>query len=327
MSRWTREHTSDPYQWLRDHEKRLRRIEGKKAFQSSGGGDTASHTHAHSAASGKTPNDHHNEAHTVASHSDTTATGTELETLTDGSNADSLHSHTGVGTHASTHSDGGADEVTVENLATASTDVSTALRPDGAGGLAFSDVAHADLTGVGTDDHHAQAHTVASHSDTTATGAELETLTDGSNADALHTHASGTSGHTIQENSTPLTQRANLNFQDGVVATDDAGNDQTDINLDWAGVADLADVAAAEAEGTATTAPRGDHVHAHGSGYAGGHTDVAAHNVLDAAHADTFAADTPVDGDVLTWVDGNSRWEAVAPAASGFVATTKWGVD
>jgi len=34
-------------------------------------------------------------AHTVASHSDTTATGTELETLTDGSNADALHSHTG----------------------------------------------------------------------------------------------------------------------------------------------------------------------------------------------------------------------------------------
>jgi hypothetical protein len=33
------------------------------------------------------------------------------------------------------------------------------------------------------------AHTIASHSDTTATGAELETLTDGSNADSLHTHA------------------------------------------------------------------------------------------------------------------------------------------
>ncbi len=32
------------------------------------------------------------------------------------------------------------------------------------------------------------AHAVASHSDTTATGAELETLTDGSDADALHAH-------------------------------------------------------------------------------------------------------------------------------------------
>ncbi len=35
----------------------------------------------------------HQEAHTIASHSDTTATGAELETLTDGSLADSLHDH------------------------------------------------------------------------------------------------------------------------------------------------------------------------------------------------------------------------------------------
>lgn len=39
--------------------------------------------------------------------------------------------------------------------------------------------------------HHAQAHTVASHSDTTATGTELETLTDGSDAGALHIHSAG----------------------------------------------------------------------------------------------------------------------------------------
>lgn len=37
---------------------------------------------------------------------------------------------------------------------------------------------------------HADAHTVASHSDTTATGAELETLTDGSTT-SLHAHAGG----------------------------------------------------------------------------------------------------------------------------------------
>ena len=37
-------------------------------------------------------------------------------------------------------------------------------------------------------DSHAEAHTVASHSDTTATGAETETLTDGSDASALHVH-------------------------------------------------------------------------------------------------------------------------------------------
>ena len=38
---------------------------------------------------------------------------------------------------------------------------------------------------------HAAAHTVVSHSDTTATGAELETLTDGSVADSLHSHTGG----------------------------------------------------------------------------------------------------------------------------------------
>ncbi len=48
---------------------------------------------------------------------------------------------------------------------------------------------HDLLINVSADDHHTEAHTVASHSDTTATGAETETLTDGSDADALHDHA------------------------------------------------------------------------------------------------------------------------------------------
>mgnify|MGYP004452502081 CR=1 FL=1 len=43
--------------------------------------------------------------------------------------------------------------------------------------------------------HHADAHTVASHSDTTGTGAELNTLTDGSNT-SLHTHT-----HTVLSHS------------------------------------------------------------------------------------------------------------------------------
>ena len=41
------------------------------------------------------------------------------------------------------------------------------------------------------DAHHAESHTIVSHSDTTATGAELDTLTDGSNANGLHSHAGG----------------------------------------------------------------------------------------------------------------------------------------
>jgi hypothetical protein len=54
-------------------------------------------------------------SHTIASHSDTTATGAELETLTDGSNADALHSHV-LASHASSHENGGGDEISVSGL-------------------------------------------------------------------------------------------------------------------------------------------------------------------------------------------------------------------
>ena len=48
---------------------------------------------------------------------------------------------------------------------------------------------HADVA-TNSAARHAQSHTVASHSDTTATGAELESLTDGSDGSALHKHNS-----------------------------------------------------------------------------------------------------------------------------------------
>jgi len=122
--------------------------------------------------------------HSVVSHSDTTATGAELNTLTDGSNADALHSHSGgVGptAHASTtgqtpddhhnqvHDFAGADH-NAATLAQLNSKISDATLDDASASRPPS------------------SHTIASHSDTTATGAELETLTDGSNADALHVH-------------------------------------------------------------------------------------------------------------------------------------------
>jgi len=101
-------------------------------------------------------------------------------TLTDGSNADSLHVHSGGGLehgnllgladddHTQYHNDARHDARTVNT--------------------------HSDITSAGADIEsavtlkHDEAHIIASHNDTTATGAELETLTNGSNADALHTH-------------------------------------------------------------------------------------------------------------------------------------------
>lgn len=64
----------------------------------------------------------------------------------------------GIGNYAFPAADGGADQV---------------LKTNGAGVLAWID----------------KNHSIASHNDTTATGAELETLTDNSIADALHRHS------------------------------------------------------------------------------------------------------------------------------------------
>ena len=218
---------------------------------------------AHSATTGQTADDHHSEAHTIASHSDTTATGAELETLTNGSDADALHIHAIADAHIASTTNPHATDLgnlgsgTLAELNTAVTDATldtnTASRPpsgtaggdlngtypnpsvdDGADGTAIHDnvageisvitlvtaatgdhvliedlsdtnnkkrvtaqtiadlapaPAHSATTGQTADDHHNEAHTVASHSDTTATGAELETLTNGSDADALHVHA------------------------------------------------------------------------------------------------------------------------------------------
>lgn len=58
-----------------------------------------------------------------------------------------------------------------------------------------SAISHDSLVDVSADDHHAQSHNISSHSDTTATGAELETLTDGSET-ALHSH--GSAGIVVQ---------------------------------------------------------------------------------------------------------------------------------
>ena len=67
-----------------------------------------------------------------------------------------------------------------------------------------------DLTDVSANDHHNEAHTVASHSDTTGTGSELNTLTDGSNADALHSH-SVVGSHTIASHSDTSATGSELN--------------------------------------------------------------------------------------------------------------------
>ena len=50
-------------------------------------------------------------------------------------------------------------------------------------------LSHDSLVDVSANDHHAELHSIASHNDTSATGAQLDTLTDNSIADALHRHS------------------------------------------------------------------------------------------------------------------------------------------
>ena len=155
--------------------------------------------------------------HTIAGHVDTTATGAELETLTDGSDADALHAHptnatdSDLSTHdadadahhaeshdIASHSDTTATGAELETLTDGS---ETALHSHaGTGSHAAThasgqsdELSHDSLAGVSANDHHNETHTVVSH-DTDATGANLDTLTDGSNADALHIHGGVSAG-------------------------------------------------------------------------------------------------------------------------------------
>ncbi len=130
-------------------------------------------------------------SHTIASH-DTDTTGAELTSLGDNSIADTLHRHSELSA-----SDGTPDAVV-------SVDSDGILYADAAPvgiDILYSGVIGAHLT-VGNDiivggtvdgvdiaaRDHAESHSVASHNDTTATGANLNTLVGGGETD-LHSHA------------------------------------------------------------------------------------------------------------------------------------------
>ncbi len=109
-------------------------------------------------------------------------------------------------------------------------------------------LSHDDLGGVSVDDHHNEAHTIVSHSDTGATGAELDTLTDGSVADVLHDHLhSATSGQGVDDH----------HDEDHAARHLQAGADSLTVGL----VGDIAAIAVANAAGTVDKFTRPDHAH------------------------------------------------------------------
>ena len=85
------------------------------------------HTHSHASTTGQTADDHHAQSH---AHDGVDGSGTVAHSATTGQGVNDHHAQD----HASRHSDGGADEITVENLATSGAS-NTAPISDGAGGL------------------------------------------------------------------------------------------------------------------------------------------------------------------------------------------------
>ena len=160
-----------------------------------------------------------------------------METLTDGSNADLLHDHAASGytDPLTTKGDLVGFSTVTDRIPVGSEGELLFVTGADAEGVAWRDVVEADIADLGThvhthasttgrtaDDHHAEVHTVVSH-DTTATGANLTSLTDDSDAGTLHNHdgdfvthaalgdAHHTEAHTVASHSDTTGTGAELN--------------------------------------------------------------------------------------------------------------------
>jgi len=78
---------------------------------------------------------------------------------------------------------GTVDGIDISGIEAGATADQTKIDIDGLG------LSHDSLVDVSANDHHNELHSIVSHSDTSATGAQLDTLTDNSIADALHRHS------------------------------------------------------------------------------------------------------------------------------------------
>jgi len=104
------------------------------------------------------------------------------------------------GSHASSHENGGGDEISVAGLSGVLADdqhvidseVEAVITAELADGESIDNAIDTLISthASNADAHHNESHTIASHSDTTATGAELDELTDGS-VTTLHSHSGG----------------------------------------------------------------------------------------------------------------------------------------
>jgi len=198
---------------------------------------------------------HHAESHNVASHSDTTGTGAELNTLTDDSMADALHRHSELSASDGTpnpavHCDANGNLIGDSTTGTFVIPSLTQAQINALGGINGRIVYNSDEgymfmyvsgaweeigvaapiftaamhTAIGNGaPHHAESHNAASHSDITKTGAQIDAAVTASHA-ASHSVAShsdttitGAETETLSNNSMAdaLHRHSELSASDG----------------------------------------------------------------------------------------------------------------
>jgi hypothetical protein len=148
------------------------------------------------------PTDADNTASNETSHADVLVDGdigTGAGTVCAGDDSRLSDSRTPT-SHNTSHENGGSDEISVAGLSGVLADdqhvidseVESVITAELAGGQSIDNAIDSLVATHATDGdaHHNESHTVASHSDTDATGAELNELTDGSET-TLHSHAGG----------------------------------------------------------------------------------------------------------------------------------------
>lgn len=112
--------------------------------------------------------------------------------------------------------------------------------------------------------------------------------------------AGGTGQHVIKENGTPLTARAGLNFVSGIVATDDVGNDETDVDLDWGEIGDIDAITFGQSTGAGSLdeVARADHAHGMATIADG---DIPATIMRDAEHTTASHQEMLSTADLTDW--------------------------
>lgn len=136
------------------------------------------------------------------------------------------------------------------------------------------------------------------------------------------------SAHVLKEDGTSLTQRAGLNFVNGLVATDDAGNNETDVNVSYGSPVGLAN---ANADGAATTVARSNHEHKRDVRVAKAGSDVGTRNRLNFIEGSgvtlTVADDSGSDEVDITIAASVAGIAEGRPEAGGTVYLVKPGVE